>query len=67
MTMMPNKKEQEEIREGVKKMVRGWEQTGKIRTSRAEYAPKTKERAIKQSLAIEYGEHKVSQRRKEKE
>lgn len=59
MVKKPNKKEQKEISQGVKKMIHEWEDTGKIKTSRAEYRPTSKGKAVKQALAIEYGEHKV--------
>ena len=59
MPNKPTKKEQDKISEGVKKEVNQWEDTGKITTSRAEYHPKTKEKAVKQSLAIEYGKQGV--------
>jgi len=53
---MAKKREvQKQISGGVRKLVRQWERTGKIETSRATYRPKTKEEAIKQALAIEYG------------
>lgn len=59
MSRKPNKVEQKEISEGVKKMVDEWKKTGEIETSRAKYHPKDKKAAIKQALAIEYGEHHV--------
>jgi hypothetical protein len=45
-------------------MVREYEDTGKIKTTRATYEPENKDKAIKQALAIEYGEHQVSSRNK---
>jgi hypothetical protein len=56
----PSKRQQKEISEGVKKMVREYENSGEIKTSRATYHPSTKKEAIKQALAIEYGEHDVN-------
>lgn len=58
------KREQRAISKNVEKLVREWERTGKIRTSRATYTPKTKKEAIKQALAIEYG--RIRQKRKKK-
>ncbi|MEO0224778.1 MAG: hypothetical protein ABIL76_06790 [candidate division WOR-3 bacterium] len=58
----PTKREQKTISRNVEKLVREWEKTGKIKTSRATYKPKTKEEAIKQALAIEYG--RIKQKRK---
>jgi hypothetical protein len=55
----PSKKQEREISKGVEKMVHEYENTGEIKTSRAEYHPEDKKKAIKQALAIEYGEHKV--------
>jgi hypothetical protein len=43
------------ISKNVKKLVDQWKRTGKIKTSRATYRPKTKKAAIKQVLAIELG------------
>jgi|GEM_PF-1593189 len=57
MTKKPNTSEQKEISEDVGKMVGEWEKTGEIKTSRAEYHPETKKKAIKEALAIEYGKH----------
>lgn len=65
MARKPNKKEQRQISEGVEKMVHEWERTGKIKTSRATYEPLSKEKAIKQALAIEYGEHHVGRAEEE--
>lgn len=59
MPKKPTKGQEKEISEGVKKMVEEYEKTGKIETSRATYHPEDKEKAIKQALAIEYGEHHV--------
>lgn len=59
MAKQPNKRQEQEISAGVKKMVDEYERTGKITTSRATYSPENKEAAIKQALAIEYGEHHV--------
>lgn len=53
--MKPTKREQTQIGKNVEKLVRQWKRTGTIKTSRATYRPKTKEAAIKQALAIEYG------------
>jgi hypothetical protein len=64
MAKKPTKKQQKEISEGVKSMVREYEDTGKIKTTRATYEPENKGKAIKQALAIEYGEHQVSSRNK---
>lgn len=40
------------------KLMREYERTGKIRTSRATYRPKNKKHAQKIAAAIEYGKHK---------
>lgn len=61
----PTKSEQRQISEGVRKLVREWKRSGKITTSRATYRPKTKQQAIKQALAIEYG--RVRQQRKKRQ
>lgn len=59
MARKPTKGEQKEIGKGVEKAVHQYEKTGKIKTSGAEYKPKSKKKAIKQALAIEYGKHGV--------
>ena len=59
MTKKPTKKQQKEIKEGVKQMVREFKDTGMIQTSRAKYHPSNRKAAIKQALAIEYGWHRV--------
>lgn len=59
---MPRKQtreEQKEISAEAKKLVEEWERTGEMKTSRATYHPETKEKAIRQALAIEYGKHRV--------
>jgi hypothetical protein len=48
MARKPNKKEQGEISEGVENRVHEWEKTGEMKTSRAEYKPASKKKAIKQ-------------------
>jgi len=59
MARKPTKKEQEEISQGVEKLVDEYEKTGQEKTSRATYKPESKKKAIKQALAIEYGKHKA--------
>ena len=59
MSTKPTKAQEKEIGQVVKKMVHQWEGSGEIKTSRAEYHPQTKKAAIKQALAIEYGENHV--------
>lgn len=54
----PTKGEQKDISKGVEKKVHEYEKTGKIKTSKAEYKPESKEKAIKQALAIKYSGHK---------
>jgi len=60
----PTKREQRQISENVRKLVRQWKRTGTIKTSRATYRPKTKEAAIKQALAIEYGRVRSARKRR---
>ena len=55
----PTRGQQKEISSAVEKKVHEYEKTGVIKTSRATYHPKNKSKAIKQALAIEYGEHHV--------
>lgn len=62
-----NKKVREEISKETEKLVHEWEDTGEIDTGRAKYHPKSKEKAIKQALAIEYGKHHVGRARKKKD
>jgi len=50
--------------EDIRKLVRQWERTGMIKTSRATYRPKTKAEAIKQALAIEYGRIRAARKKK---
>jgi hypothetical protein len=59
MPSKPSKRTERDISKGVEERVKEWEKTGKIKTSRAEFNPEDKKKAIKQALAIEYGEHKV--------
>lgn len=59
MPRKPTKQQQDEISEGVKKMMHEYERTGEIKTSRATYHPENKEKAMKQALAIEYGDKHV--------
>lgn len=59
MTKKPTKKQQKEIKEGIKQIVREFEDTGMIQTTRAKYHPSNRKAAIKQGLAIEYGWHRV--------
>ncbi len=49
------KQKQKKVSAGTKKLVDNWKKTGKMKTSRATYKPKSKKDAIKQALAIEYG------------
>lgn len=59
MAEKPNKKQQKEISQGVEKLIHQYEKTGEITTKRATYKPESKKKAIKQALAIEYGEKGV--------
>jgi hypothetical protein len=59
MAKKPTKRQQKAISEGVSKLVREYEKTGKITTSRATYHPKSKKEAIRQALAVEYGKRGV--------
>uniref|UniRef100_A0A7V3JA04 Uncharacterized protein n=1 Tax=candidate division CPR3 bacterium TaxID=2268181 RepID=A0A7V3JA04_UNCC3 len=59
MAKKPTKRQQKAISEDVSKLVRGYEKTGKITTSRATYHPKNKKEAIKQALAVEYGKRGI--------
>jgi len=59
MAKKPTKRQQKAIGEGVSKLVREYEKTGKITTSRATYHPKSKKEAIRQALGIEYGKRGV--------
>uniref|UniRef100_A0A6H1ZKZ6 Uncharacterized protein n=1 Tax=viral metagenome TaxID=1070528 RepID=A0A6H1ZKZ6_9ZZZZ len=58
LTKYPCRKERA-VSKGVRKLVKGYEETGTVRTSRATYHPKSKKEAIKQSVAIEYGKHRI--------
>jgi len=59
MARKPTKKQRKEIKEGIKQMVRRFEDTAMIKTSRARYHPSSRRAAIKQSLAIKYGWHRA--------
>lgn len=59
MAKKPTRKQRKEIKEGIKKMMREFEDTGMIETSRAKYHPSSRKAAIKQAIAIEYGWHRV--------
>jgi len=59
MAKKPTRRQQKAISKNVSELVREYEKTGKITTSRATYHPKSKREAIKQALAIEYGRRGV--------
>ncbi len=61
MAVKTNKKQRQEISSGVEKLTHEYERSGRIKTDRATYKPRSKEAAIKQALAIEYGKHHVGQ------
>lgn len=50
----------------IEKKIHQWKETGKMKTSRATYRPKTKKKAIKQAIAIEYGREGVGRAGKRK-
>jgi len=50
---------QEEASAGIGKLMRGYKETGVIKTSRATYHPKNARAAAKQAAAIEYGKHGI--------
>lgn len=53
------RKKRERMSKNIKKMIREWERTGKITTSRATYRPKTLRAAMAQAAAIEYGRERI--------
>jgi len=59
MSKKPTRKQQKAISKDVSDLVREYEKTGKITTSRATYHPKSKKEAIKQVLAVEYGKRGI--------
>jgi hypothetical protein len=54
-----SKKKREAISRDIETLLREYEKTGKIKTSRATYRPKSMEHAQKIAAAIEYGKHGV--------
>lgn len=58
------KKEQLIIGKNIEKLIREYKKTGKMKTSRATYRPKSLKHAKKIALAIEFG--RIKQKRKKK-